>query len=606
MQSTASHIESALWLVDDTAALRVSGWVIFTDGRSVVTVTAVSGCRILASQPPFPRSDVADHHSGTDSALLSGFVLSLPPVETEALVELRATDSSGRSETFHSFCAGDLPGRGPALGCYATWAAQHDPDPAPASPPSGLLFSVLLPVYRTPLAFLRECLDSVTAQHYPQWELLVVDDGSNDETLTALLQQAATRDARIRLLPRATNGGIARATNDALAAAAGDFIVLLDHDDRLRPHALAELACALQREPALDAIYSDEDKLTADGRRILPLLKPAFSPEFLLGVMYAGHVLCVRTTVARAAGGFDPRFDGVQDYEFFLRVTEHTRRIGHVAKILYHWRQSPDSSALHGNVKGDMDLKQAEAVRAHLRRRGDPRSVVSLGEHRVRLQAASAPRSEIVRCAAGLSPLAALQAAAAASTAEVLVLLDATAPAPGDWLPAITALAGRPDSGCIAPVLLSREGKVLESGWTTGPAGRRPLMRGFDSTMDGYNGTLVCDREVAAVSPLCVAVRRELLLASGGDWWEFCAQLRARGLFHRVCAAARVPFDAGWRDPAGAPDTAAADSFFNRHFDRRRADYSLAPLADSDFKWHLDTPPAGMLEDRASGVWLSS
>lgn len=590
-------IEDARWVQAVGADLQLRGWCHVPSAEALRAIVVTTGHRRLAEIPLLPRADVQRHFAGDPRALLSGFTLLLPLDDPDATLLLSALTDDGMLLPFHQRPTGDLPGRGPAWGGYPAWAARHDPDPPALPPPAGPLFSVLLPVYRTPPAFLRECLDSVADQHYPQWELLAVDDGSNDETLTTLLQQAAARDARIRLLPRATNGGIARATNDALAAAAGAFVVLLDHDDRLRPHALTELAAALQREPALDALYSDEDKVTADGRRILPLLKPAFSPEFLLGVMYAGHVLCVRTTVARAAGGFDPAFDGVQDYEFLLRVTEQTRRIGHVAKILYHWRQSPGSSALHGNVKGDMNQLQAGAVRAHLRRRGDPRSVVPLGEHRIRLQAESAPRSEVVRCGAGLSPLAALQAAAPASTAEVLILLDATTPEPGDWLPAIAALAARPDSGCIAPVLLSREGKVLESGWTTGPAGRRPIMRGFDPAGDGAHGTLVCDREVAAVSALCVAVRRELVPDTGGDWWEFCAQLRARGLFHRVCAAARVPLTASWRDPAGTPDPAAADPFFNRHFRRRHADYSLAPLADPTFHWHLDTHPAETLED---------
>jgi len=222
-------------------------------------------------------------------------------------------------------------------------------------------------------------------------------------------------------------------------------------------------------------VYSDEDKITADGRRLCPMLKPGFSPEFLLGVMYVGHVLCVRTSVARAAGGFDPAFDGVQDYEFFLRVTERTRRIGHVPKILYHWRQSPGSSSLHGNVKGDMDQKQAAAVQAHLLRRNDARQAHPLGGHRVGIRTATPPATEIVPCAPGDDPVAALHRAARTSTAEILVLLQVDPPAGNnDWWHELAGLAARPDSGCVAPVLLSRKAGC----WSrAGPWGRATLCR---------------------------------------------------------------------------------------------------------------------------------
>jgi glycosyltransferase involved in cell wall biosynthesis len=592
-------IEQARWTQAGGTDLLIQGWCHVPSADALRAIVVTSGDRRLAAAPLVPRPDVQQHFAGEPRALPTGFTLEVPLSDPDAPLLLSALTDDGTLLPFHALRAGDLPGRGPALGDYAAWAAQHDPDPPPVPPPAGPLFSILLPVYRTPPAFLRECLDSVIAQHYSHWELLIVDDGSNDADLTTTLQQAAARDSRIRLLPRAANGGIARATNDALAAAAGGFIVLLDHDDRLRPHALAELAAALRREPALDALYSDEDKISAAGQRVLSMFKPDFSPEFLLGVMYVGHVLCIRTAVARAAGGFDPAFDGIQDYEFFLRVTEQTRRIGHVAKILYHWRQSPGSSALHGNVKGDMNPKQVTAVRAHLLRRGDPRTVTALGEHRMRVgAAASSPSHELVRCPAGTGPLAVLQAAAMRSTAAVLVLLDETAPASGDWLAPLIALAAQSDSGFVAPLLLAREGRILEAGWTTGPAGRQPLMRGFDPAGDGYHGSLVCNREVAAVSPLCVAVRRELLsLVTDSDWWEGGEQLRARGLFQRVCAGARVSLDRSWRTPTALPGPAAPDPFFNCHFNRRRADYSLAPSRRLAFRWHLDTPLPATLED---------
>src|SRR5690606_36417503 len=114
--------------------------------------------------------------------------------------------------------------------------------------------------------------------------------------------------------------------------------------------------------------------------------KPDLSPAFLCGTMFVGHLLCVRTTLARSIGGFDSTYDGVQDYEFFLRLTERTSNIGHIGRILYHWRMSPASSALAGNVKGNMDDLQLRAVQAHLARTHRSLEAVALGGHRIRLR----------------------------------------------------------------------------------------------------------------------------------------------------------------------------------------------------------------------------
>ena len=594
-------LEVAEWAQTPETALLLSGWC-HVPGVPVRSWVVTHGDNRLAQTAPAPRPDVQAHFAGEAHAAATGFLLTIPLGEPDAPLVLSALADDGALLPFYSFRSGDLPKRGPWIDDYPRWAALYDPDPADAvRTRPGPLFTVLLPVYRTPLAFLRECINSVRQQHYPHWELMVVDDASGSSELAACLQQFAP-DRRIRIQTRPANGGIARATNDALAAAAGDFIVLLDHDDILRPHALAEFAHRLQTQPDLDAIYSDEDKISAEGRRLLPMLKPDFSPEFLLGVMYIGHALCVRTTVARAAGGFDPQFDGVQDYEFFLRVTEHTRRIGHVPKMLYHWRQSPGSSALHGNVKGDMDLKQIEAVRRHLQRRGRTERLALLGRHRLGVRAASPPTIETFRMAKGQEPLTALRQAAESSQAKVLVL-QAIEPqhASDHWLDELATLADRPDSALIAPLVLSRENRVLESGWILGRDGPRPMMRGFDATGDGYNGSLLCRREVAAVSWVCFAVRCDLArsrLATappGEDWWDFCGRLRADGLFHRVCPTARIQLDASWRDapePVNGGRTDASDPFFNPHFNGQRADYSLAwpPAHLLPVIWHLDTP----------------
>jgi glycosyltransferase involved in cell wall biosynthesis len=421
-----------------------------------------------------------------------------------------------------------------------------------------------------------------------------------------MLSSFANADPRVRVAARRINGGISKATNDALAMARGEFVVLLDHDDKLRPHTLAAFVRELAIHPDLDAIYSDEDKIAPDGRRILPFFKPDFSPEFLRGVMYIGHALCVRTSIARAAGGFDPQYDGIQDYEFLLRVTEHTRKVGHTPHILYHWRQSATSSALHGNVKGNMDKKQSDAVRAHLRRVGDLRTVVELGGHRVRMEAGELPTYDVIAFENPKDLPIHLATAARSSQAEVLVLMARPIEAEGKaCVRELVALAALPDSGCVGPVILSGDDRVLESG----RIGEQPIMLGFHADSDGYNGSLRCNREVDALSPVCIAIKRTLLTAcpesAFREWRALCNELRARGFYHRICAAARVQFPLFTTlNPDEAIDGPLRREFYNNHFDRQTGDYALLPVtsqldqSSAPFVFNVEQPEGWSLISR--------
>jgi glycosyltransferase involved in cell wall biosynthesis len=597
------RLEETRWAPDQFLVLRLHGWV-HAAGLRLESVAVYSDNGRITSIPLLPRSDVAQHFG--EVGLHAGFQLSVPVGQAGTRLILAAVTADGIHLPFLILPTAGIPGRALQFEHYPAWAARHDPAPAPASVavPAPVRFSVLLPVYNPPADVLRACLQSVRDQQHANWELVVVDDASTASHVAPMLREFAASEPRVMLQHLATNGGIARATNAALTAAHGDFIVLLDHDDLLRPHALAELARRLTAAPELDVLYSDEDKITADGRRLLPLFKPAYSPEFLLGVMYAGHVLCVRLTVARAAGGFLSEYDGIQDYEFLLRVSALTRRIGHVPRILYHWRQSPTSSALLGNVKGDMDARQLAAVRAQLARTGDPREAASRGGHRVKLIAGPATPAHdlVIAGAGGMSPLAALRQACAQGYAEIIVLLAAPPleASPG-WERELAAVASRPDAGCVAPILLEPDGRVRAAGWTIGPAGTAaPLLRGFHPDEDGYNGSLACNREVSVVSACCVAVRRDLAQAilerldPSATWLDFCALIRAEGKYHRVCATARLRFDPIRIDDALEGTATEPDPFFNPHFDPHAADYSLAvntsPASTTPLQFHLDQP----------------
>jgi O-antigen biosynthesis protein len=231
-------------------------------------------------------------------------------------------------------------------------------------------FSIITPVYNTPLDILRTTVASVRAQTYPVWELILVDDHSDDDRVREFLHEQAAEDTRIRVIERETNGHIVVASNDGLAAAQGTFIALLDHDDLLVPRALEHMAAALDSAPDVDYAYSDEDKVDPEGTFFDTFTKASWSPEQLRGHMYTCHFSVLRASVVREVGGFHEGFEGSQDHDLVLRVTEKARRIVHVPKVLYHWRVIPGSAAGDPHAKPYAWTAGVRAVQAHLDRVG--------------------------------------------------------------------------------------------------------------------------------------------------------------------------------------------------------------------------------------------
>ena len=211
------------------------------------------------------------------------------------------------------------------------------------------LISVIMPVYNVPTELLTRAIDSVIAQSYPKWELCIVDDCSTDPHVRPLLQRVSRHDRRIRVSFADRNRGIAGASNACMEMARGDFVVFLDNDDELAPHALFFIAELLNRHPDADVIYSDEDKIAPGGTREHPFFKPDFSPDLLLCHNYICHMLVVRRSLVMDVGGFREEYDGAQDYDLILRVVQRTarNRIYHIPDILYHWRMVEGSTALN-------------------------------------------------------------------------------------------------------------------------------------------------------------------------------------------------------------------------------------------------------------------
>jgi GT2 family glycosyltransferase len=448
-------------------------------------------------------------------------------------------------------------------------AAEQELLALPARP----LISLVMPTYNTELRWLREAVDSVIGQHYPEWELLIVDDGSNSNELETVCRAYAAADPRVIYKPLPQNVGISGATNEGLAIARGEFVGFLDHDDTLTPDALLRVAQELASDPELDVVYSDSDKLTVKNIRADPFLKPDWSPVYALGAMYIGHLLVVRTTVAEAAGGFDPAFNTIQDFEFMLRVSERTDRIHHIPRIIYHWRAIPGSIAAGTDQKAGVEELQARAVSEHLERIGVAARAVPHERipHRAKLAsrdgvepatptvgvviAARRPGRDLDRALGSLferstypalevtvvspqhpdpsgaervtwivdegevfhRPRANNLGAAASGAKYLLFLAPETEIVDADWVEQLLLHAALPDVAAVGPMLVRPGGKVEQAGYAIGlrdPVA--PMLAGFSADGDGYYGTLPCAREVSALGSACLLIHRGDFDAAGG------------------------------------------------------------------------------------------
>lgn len=232
------------------------------------------------------------------------------------------------------------------------------------------LLSIIMPVYNTPVKYLKEAIESVLNQGYSNWELCIADDHSSEPKVLQLLRAYRVRDSRIKIHYRNQNGHISKTSNDALTLAQGDYVVLMDHDDLLAGNALQEIVLALQQHPQADLLYSDEDKIDDLGIHSAPHFKPDWCPDHLLSRNYIGHVAVIRRSLVEESGGFRIGFEGSQDYDLLLRITELTDRIVHIPKILYHWRIHQQSTAHGEDVKPYAYMAAKKALEEACLRRG--------------------------------------------------------------------------------------------------------------------------------------------------------------------------------------------------------------------------------------------
>ncbi len=231
-------------------------------------------------------------------------------------------------------------------------------------------FSVITPVHNPDAAVLRAAIRSVVRQSYTRWELCLVDDGSTAPHVRGVLEAAAASDDRIHVRYRPESGGIVAASNDALDMATGEFVAFLDHDDELHPEAFTALDQAIRADDQIDYLYTDEDKVNEDGVRYDPFLKPDWSPERFRAQMYTCHLSVARRALVDEVGRFRVGYDGAQDWDLVLRVTERARKVEHVRGVYYHWRSVATSVASSSAAKPWAYEAARKALNDHLERTG--------------------------------------------------------------------------------------------------------------------------------------------------------------------------------------------------------------------------------------------
>jgi GT2 family glycosyltransferase len=597
----------------------IKGWCFSRSGREIAGIRAKIGRKAKLAHYGLERRDVDGSFEEYPAARQSGFTVELPVPVGHSTVRLEAIEHGSDWQPFfeHELVREGKEGEDESE-FDDGWADSDWPEERIAKLPAlsaqkafELLqpgfsrhalrvttdaphFSVLTPTYNSKPEWLAEAALSLLNQSFADWEWCIVDDGSENRETRKLLELLSRVSPRVRV-KFAPNAGISAANNQALELARGEYVCFLDHDDLLHPLAFETMREKLGED--LDVVYSDEDKLDdRNGQLVEPFFKPDWSPEYFRGVMYVGHLLCVRREVATKAK-FDSAFDGVQDFEFMLRLSETDVKVGHIPRILYHWRKTPGSIAEKTDAKPHIGALQERAVNAHLERLKLPaRAEQAKLPHRLRFVPAkreSFPRVSIIiptrdapdvfgRCLRSIfektsypnfevivmdngttdarsldlmkefpvqripfaDPFnfsrASNQGAAAASGEFLLFLNNDTEVIAQDWLQHLVYYAEQPDVGVAGALLAYEDHTVQHAGVALGMRGTADhTMRRFPIDVDGYAGSLVCAREVSAVTGACLMIRKSLFQEIGGFNEHFftayqdvdlCLRLRALGM----------------------------------------------------------------------------
>ena len=259
--------------------------------------------------------------------------------------------------------------------------------------------SICVPVYNVDIDYLKPCIDSVVNQSYGNWELCLCDDASTRADTQGYLKSIEGTSERIKVIWSEQNGNISKATNLAIAEATGDFICLLDHDDLLHKDALSEVVKAINANPDVEILYSDEDKLDQEGFRVEPYYKPQYSPQLLLANNYICHLLVIKKSLGDQIGWFREGYEGAQDHDLILRLTEESQQIVHIPKVLYHWRKIEGSTALSHGEKSYANKAGVATIKSYIKRnniKGKVKKGAWTGAYRIKYALLDQPKITIV------------------------------------------------------------------------------------------------------------------------------------------------------------------------------------------------------------------
>lgn len=436
------------------------------------------------------------------------------------------------------------------------------------------MFSIIVPLYKTPLNFFRDMADSVIAQTYSNWELILVNSTPDFDGLSDLVSEYVAADSRIKVTELEGNLGITENTNIGIKMAKGDYLCFFDHDDVLEPNILFEYACALNKNPDINLLYCDEDKLLPDGSLAHPTFKPDFSLDMARDNNYICHLLTVKKACLDSIDLSNSDLDGAQDHAMVLKIAELGGTIHHVPKILYHWRISENSTAGNSDSKPYATLAGIKAVQEHLDRCGikatvanshnrafryspiydvDPSESCSLvvttrGNSSVLSTFVSSindtdfdnlevvfvcPRdteSAVKQLGSGLRCRCIVHAlddtfnlsawrnagALAAHGDQLVFVHDDIRALDASWLKTLVGFSQREDVGVVGTMTCDLDGIVQQAGLSYVGESIVNLSQGIHRSSPGYIYMPLTVRDVSAVSGVCLAISREHFDRLGG------------------------------------------------------------------------------------------
>ena len=485
------------------------------------------------------------------------------------------------------------------------------------------LISVVVPVYNVKPGILRACINSVIKQTYTAWELILVDDHSTLKSVQKTLDSFNSND-RIHIIYRKTNGHISRCTNTGIKQARGEFVAFMDCDDTLSENALYEVARVLNSAPDTDYIYSDEDMLTEHlGIRKKPFFKPDWSPDTFMSMMYTCHFSVFRRSLLEEMKGLRVGYEGSQDYDLILRLMEHTRRIAHIPKILYHWRESRGSTAKTLSSKPYVLDTTVQTKEDALKRRKQPgytswvkkarqyRVVYEpLGESKVSIitssdriiddiQAVTAYKNYDITVA-GDDTSASYNLAAGNTDGEFLLFLDGKIQIKDpDWLSHMLGHCRLKHTGAVGCKLYYPDKiHILHTGILNLPSGPIPALHRFDDRdRDIYFSRNLVEYNYSAVSGGCLMVERKKFDSIGGfeetlpryySDVELCFKLLDAGYYNVVRNDVVLTYNYTCFYPRKRdrrslkklyelhPQRKGIDPFYNINLSRKHGDFSIS------------------------------